>query len=192
MQMHSIPDVLWKHRWICAVTHSVCAHRGPPADHWALVSGLPAYVAENGFVSFLPCFRESVVLSWDSPFAPSRSATWWTLRQTNTSPFRWDSPHSLCFYHPPEPNWCNLDLVHDRKKRWMRLDGRSRTSSPFPLSIKRKKLLESPLSSTEKTASPSMRMMNRSQKYGKILFPVHPVHISKATPPHQRHCLSFR
>lgn len=25
--------------------------RGPPADHWALVSGLPTYVAENGFVS---------------------------------------------------------------------------------------------------------------------------------------------
>lgn len=24
---------------------------GPPADHWALVSGLPTYVAENGFVS---------------------------------------------------------------------------------------------------------------------------------------------
>ncbi|KAG8000130.1 Cone cGMP-specific 3' [Nibea albiflora] len=23
---------------------------GPPADHWALVSGLPAYVAENGFI----------------------------------------------------------------------------------------------------------------------------------------------
>lgn len=88
---------------------------------------------------------------------------------------------------PPEPNWCNLDLVYDRKKRWMRLDGRSRTSSPFLLSIKRKKLLESPLSSTEKTASPSMRMMNRSQKYGKILFLVNPVHISKATPPHQRH-----
>lgn len=25
--------------------------RGPPKDHWALVSGLPTYVAENGFVS---------------------------------------------------------------------------------------------------------------------------------------------
>uniref|UniRef100_A0A8C4HJT8 Phosphodiesterase n=1 Tax=Dicentrarchus labrax TaxID=13489 RepID=A0A8C4HJT8_DICLA len=25
---------------------------GPPADHWALVSGLPTYVAENGFVIF--------------------------------------------------------------------------------------------------------------------------------------------
>uniref|UniRef100_A0A8C7YX69 Phosphodiesterase n=1 Tax=Oryzias sinensis TaxID=183150 RepID=A0A8C7YX69_9TELE len=24
---------------------------GPPADHWALISGLPTYVAENGFVS---------------------------------------------------------------------------------------------------------------------------------------------
>lgn len=24
---------------------------GPPIDHWALVSGLPTYVAENGFVS---------------------------------------------------------------------------------------------------------------------------------------------
>lgn len=30
---------------------------GPPADHWALVSGLPTYVAENGFVSFSGCCR---------------------------------------------------------------------------------------------------------------------------------------
>lgn len=32
---------------------AVCAPfcSGPPADHWALVSGLPTYVAENGFVS---------------------------------------------------------------------------------------------------------------------------------------------
>lgn len=29
----------------------MCPFRGPPADHWALVSGLPTYVAENGFVS---------------------------------------------------------------------------------------------------------------------------------------------
>lgn len=27
--------------------------RNPPADHWALVSGLPTYVAENGLVSVL-------------------------------------------------------------------------------------------------------------------------------------------
>lgn len=26
-------------------------HRNPPADHWALVSGLPTYVAQNGLVS---------------------------------------------------------------------------------------------------------------------------------------------
>lgn len=25
--------------------------RSPPADHWALVSGLPTYVAETGLVS---------------------------------------------------------------------------------------------------------------------------------------------
>lgn len=25
--------------------------RNPPADHWALVSGLPTYVAQNGLVS---------------------------------------------------------------------------------------------------------------------------------------------
>uniref|UniRef100_A0AAQ5ZDE6 Phosphodiesterase n=1 Tax=Amphiprion ocellaris TaxID=80972 RepID=A0AAQ5ZDE6_AMPOC len=31
---------------------------GPPADHWALVSGLPTYVAENGFVS--SAFKEAV------------------------------------------------------------------------------------------------------------------------------------
>jgi len=30
---------------------NVTASRGPPVDHWALVSGLPTYVAENGFVS---------------------------------------------------------------------------------------------------------------------------------------------
>lgn len=28
-------------------------HRNPPADHWALSSGLPTYVAETGFVSLL-------------------------------------------------------------------------------------------------------------------------------------------
>lgn len=39
--------------WNCqsAVTHSLQTRSGPPADHWALVSGLPSYVAENGFVS---------------------------------------------------------------------------------------------------------------------------------------------
>uniref|UniRef100_A0A671WRA1 Phosphodiesterase n=1 Tax=Sparus aurata TaxID=8175 RepID=A0A671WRA1_SPAAU len=37
---------------------------GPPADHWALVSGLPTYVAENGFVSL--CFKTD--LSVFSPF----------------------------------------------------------------------------------------------------------------------------
>lgn len=26
-------------------------YRNPPADHWALVSGLPTYVAQNGLVS---------------------------------------------------------------------------------------------------------------------------------------------
>lgn len=31
---------------ICSV--SIC--RTPPADHWALVSGLPTYVAESGLV----------------------------------------------------------------------------------------------------------------------------------------------
>lgn len=30
---------------------------GPPADHWALVSGLPTYVAENGFVSLSQLLR---------------------------------------------------------------------------------------------------------------------------------------
>lgn len=36
-----------------AVTHPLWTLRGPPADHWALVSGLPTYVAENGFVSLV-------------------------------------------------------------------------------------------------------------------------------------------
>lgn len=32
--------------------------RNPPADHWALISGLPTYVAETGLVSgyFLCCY----------------------------------------------------------------------------------------------------------------------------------------
>lgn len=37
----------------CIVLAFYFLGRGPPADHWALVSGLPTYVAENGFVS--PC-----------------------------------------------------------------------------------------------------------------------------------------
>lgn len=38
-----------------SLTHqqSVCFHRNPPPDHWALISGLPTYVAESGFVSLL-------------------------------------------------------------------------------------------------------------------------------------------
>lgn len=31
--------------------HCVCSHRNPPPDHWALISGLPTYVAESGYVS---------------------------------------------------------------------------------------------------------------------------------------------
>lgn len=30
---------------------TVCFHRNPPPDHWALISGLPTYVAESGYVS---------------------------------------------------------------------------------------------------------------------------------------------
>lgn len=33
--------------------------RGPPIDHWALVSGLPTYVSENGYVSW--CEKVHVV-----------------------------------------------------------------------------------------------------------------------------------
>lgn len=35
----------------CNIVSLSDSGRGPPADHWALVSGLPTYVAENGFVS---------------------------------------------------------------------------------------------------------------------------------------------
>lgn len=36
-----------------SLTHqqSFCLHRNPPPDHWALISGLPTYVAESGYVS---------------------------------------------------------------------------------------------------------------------------------------------
>lgn len=180
---------------LCSNSLCLCS-RGPPADHWALVSGLPTYVAENGFVSSLSSafvkaslyFPDThLLLHLDLQHDERYGRR--ILQLSGETPL---TPSAYLPPPPPEPKWCNLDLVYDRKKRWTRLDGRSRTSSPFLLSIKRKKLLESPPSSTEKTASPSTIMMNRSQKYGKILFLVNPVHVSKATPPHQRHCVSFR
>ncbi|KAF3842056.1 hypothetical protein F7725_024007 [Dissostichus mawsoni] len=46
-----------------AGTHPLNSQR-PPADHWALVSGLPSYVAENGFVSslFVPFFNGNTAI----------------------------------------------------------------------------------------------------------------------------------
>lgn len=35
----------------CPSTPCFSPHSSPPADHWALASGLPTYVAESGFVS---------------------------------------------------------------------------------------------------------------------------------------------
>lgn len=41
-----------KHQNSLTHQHSVCLlHRNPPPDHWALISGLPTYVAESGYVS---------------------------------------------------------------------------------------------------------------------------------------------
>ncbi|KAF3702126.1 Rod cGMP-specific 3',5'-cyclic phosphodiesterase subunit beta [Channa argus] len=43
-----IPHHKNKSKLICLFTH--VSHSNPPADHWALSSGLPTYVAESGFI----------------------------------------------------------------------------------------------------------------------------------------------
>ena len=116
-------------------------------------------------------------------FTSPRSATWWTLQQMSTLRSRWDTIQSIklilfvfltpqSFARIRKIIWIFLFDLFDRKKRWMRLDGWLRMSSPSLSSTKRKKLLALPLSSTEKMANPSTRMMNRLQKYGKYLHPV--------------------
>lgn len=58
--LDSFPQPTWssgKGTGPCITQHLVCLtlcfsrHSSPPADHWALASGLPTYVAESGFVS---------------------------------------------------------------------------------------------------------------------------------------------
>uniref|UniRef100_A0A8C4DJ14 Phosphodiesterase n=1 Tax=Dicentrarchus labrax TaxID=13489 RepID=A0A8C4DJ14_DICLA len=56
---------------------------GPPADHWALVSGLPAYVAENGFI----CNMMNAAA--DEYFAFQKEAvdeTGWTIKNVLSLP----------------------------------------------------------------------------------------------------------
>lgn len=53
-RQHCLTCVSGIHLLSPARTTQMCvslSYSGPPADHWALVSGLPTYVAENGFVS---------------------------------------------------------------------------------------------------------------------------------------------
>lgn len=67
--------------------------------------------------------------------------------------------------------WINLDILFDsfdRKKQWMRLGGGLKMSSHSRLSTKRKRLWALPLSSTERMANHSTRMMNKLQRYEKI------------------------
>jgi len=65
----SSPDHLENKRWGLSLESSVlfwsdayirCRYSNPPPDHWALVSGLPTYVAENGLVRV----QTSILLHW--------------------------------------------------------------------------------------------------------------------------------
>jgi len=47
--------------------------RNPPPDHWALVSGLPTYVAQNGLVSNITLKGESFESVFESFFLMLKS-----------------------------------------------------------------------------------------------------------------------
>lgn len=76
--------------------------RGPPADHWALVSGLPSYVAENGFVSFHMCSKathQNHLSCGDN-----------NIRTEKRTPANWREISSSSIFFP-----INADLQHDER-----------------------------------------------------------------------------